>query len=56
MSDKPIDIFDYKDFAIRAAKELKYPEGTIDKIKLAKSDGEIARIMKTAREACLKDS
>lgn len=40
---------EYKKQAIRAAKELKYSPGVIQKIERAKSDAEITRILKNAR-------
>lgn len=41
----------YKQWAIRAAKELHYGKEVIDKLKKAVSDNEIARIMYSARNA-----
>lgn len=41
---------EYRKYAIKAAKELRYDESCIHKIKQAKSEGEIARIMLTARQ------
>ena len=41
---------DYRGNAIRAAKELKYDQAVINRIRLAKNDAEIERIMRTARE------
>lgn len=35
----------YKDFALKAAKELLYPEETLDRIRNAKNEAEISRIM-----------
>lgn len=37
--------------AIRIAKELCYGKEVIEKIKVAKSESEITRILRTAREA-----
>lgn len=37
--------------AIRIAKQLGYSEEVIEKIKIAQSEIEITRILKTAREA-----
>nr|DAV93277.1 MAG TPA: hypothetical protein [Caudoviricetes sp.] len=37
--------------AIRIAKELRYNENTISKIKAATTENEITRILHTAREA-----
>lgn len=39
----------YRPHAIEAAKDLYYGEDVINKIKAAKTVGEIERIMKTAR-------
>lgn len=41
---------DYRGNAIRAAKELRYDQSVINRIRLAKNDAEIERIMRTARE------
>lgn len=49
------EIFDYKMFAIKAAKDLGYPKSVIQEIKDAKSDEEISRIMKIARERAFDD-
>lgn len=49
------DFYDYKRFAIRAAKELEYSDEVIDSLKASKNDHEIARIMKTARERSFVD-
>ena len=40
----------YRDMAIKAAKELCYGDDVIAKIKKAKNDNEIARIMATSRK------
>lgn len=42
--------YNYKKYAIRAAIDLLYPESVINKIKSAKSENEISRIMTKARE------
>lgn len=42
--------YNYKRHAIRAAKDLCYGEATIEKLKKAKTESEIERIMRTARE------
>ena len=49
------EIFDYKKFATKAAKDLGYPKSVIKEIKDAKSDEEISRIMKIARERAFDD-
>lgn len=41
----------YKAEAIKAAKDLRYGDEVVRKIRKAKSSGEISRIMATAREA-----
>ena len=41
----------YKQWAIRAAKELRYDKKVIDKLEKATSDNEITRIMYSARNA-----
>ena len=41
---------DYRGNAIRAAKELRYGQTVINRIKAAKNDIEIERIMCTARK------
>ena len=50
--DKSLD-FAKKD-AARIAKELYYPSEVIDKIKAAKSENEIAAILRNARKATFK--
>lgn len=40
----------YKNAAIKAAKELGYGEEVVEKIKAAKSDSDVGRIMITARK------
>lgn len=47
--DKKVFNSPYKDFALKAAKELMYKKKCINKIKKAKSDSEIQRIMTSAR-------
>lgn len=49
------DFYDYKRFAIRAAKELGYSDEVIDSLNSSKNDHEISRIMKTARERSFVD-
>lgn len=41
---------EYKKNALKAAKQLGYGKAVVEKIKAAKTDGEIARIMTTARK------
>jgi hypothetical protein len=41
----------HKQWAIRAAKELRYGKKVVDKLKKATSDNEITRIMYSARNA-----
>lgn len=43
----------YRKFAITAEKELFYPKAIILRLKAAKTENEITRIMKTAREGML---
>ena len=45
-----VEHYDYKKFAVRAAIDLLYPESVINRIKAAKSESEISRIMTKARE------
>ena len=45
----PVTFFDYKKYAVRAAKELCYPQETVKKIRRAKNDDEIRRIMTIER-------
>lgn len=45
----PVTFFDYKKYAVRAAKELFYPQETVKKIRRAKNDDEIRRIMTIER-------
>ena len=45
----PVTFFDYKKYAIRAAKELLYPYEIVKKIRRAKNDDEIRRIMTIER-------
>ena len=45
----PVTFFDYKKYAVRAAKELCYPQETVEKIRQAKNDDEIRRIMTIER-------
>lgn len=40
----------YKKEALEAARDLRYSREVINKIREAKSDNEISRIMKSARE------
>lgn len=42
---------DYKQVAIRIAKDLEYPKEVIEKIKDATNDNEISRIMTTQRQS-----
>jgi len=44
------ETYNYKRHAIKAARELFYPKEVILRLKLAETDGEIERIMRTARE------
>lgn len=44
------EAYNYKRSAIRTARELQYPETVIDRLKMAESVSEIARIMRTERE------
>lgn len=46
----PSLFFDYKKYAVRAAKELCYPQETVEKIRQAKNDDEIASILTNARK------
>lgn len=41
---------DYRSQAVRAAKDFGYGKEVNDKIKKAKTEGEIERIMRTARK------
>lgn len=43
------ETYNYKRTAIRTAKELQYSQPVIERLKLAESVSEIARIMRTAR-------
>ena len=45
----------YRDIALTAAKQLGYGNAVIEKIKAAKDDTEIERIMVTARKKCFND-
>lgn len=47
----PSLFFDYKKFAVRAAKELFYPQETVEKIRQAKNDDEITSILTNARKS-----
>ena len=44
----------YKRQAIKAAKDLKYGDEVVEKLKKAKTEGEIDRIMKAARHEHFK--
>ena len=46
----PVTFFDYKKYAVRAAKELFYPQETVEKIRQAKNDDEITSILTNARK------
>lgn len=46
----PSLFFDYKKYAVRAAKELCYPQETVEKIRQAKNDDEITSILTNARK------
>lgn len=48
-------ISEYRSQAKKAAKDLRYGDDVIQAIKNAKSEAEIARIMKTARERSFDD-
>lgn len=50
----PVTFFDYKKFAVRAAKESFYPQETVEKIRQAKNDDEITSILTNARKQSLK--
>lgn len=43
------ETYNYKRSAIRAAKDLCYPQNIISRLQSATTESEIARIMKTAR-------
>lgn len=44
------EAYNYKRSAIRAAKDLCYPQNIISRLQSATTESEIARIMRTARE------
>lgn len=48
---KPLEVKNYRDRAIKSAKQLMYGENIINKVKASQSIREITRIMKTARES-----
>lgn len=45
----------YRKFALRACKDLLYPEDVYDLVKSAKTENEIDRIMNKARNTYLND-
>ena len=45
----------YRKRALRACKDFGYPEEVYSRVKRAKTEGEIERIMHTARNTYLKD-
>lgn len=45
------ELYNYKRFAIKAAKELFYGENIITQLQSATTEKEISKIMKIAREA-----
>ena len=45
----------YRKFALRACKDLCYPETVYNRVKKAKSESEIEQIMHDARNKYLKD-
>ena len=47
--------YHYRDNAIKAAKDLKYGKDVIERIKTAKTEAEIERIMINARKEKFKD-
>lgn len=47
-------LYDYKRFATKAANELGYPKEIENRIKEAKNEAEIARIMVSARREQMK--
>lgn len=47
----PVTFFDYKKYAVRAAKELCYPQETVEKIRQAKNESERSHIMSNARKS-----
>ena len=54
--DLPSETREYQKQAIKAAKELKYEAEVVDKLERAKTVGEIARIMITARKSECDDT
>ena len=44
------EVLEYRRFAITAAKELFYPEAVLASLRKAKTENEIAYIMRSARE------
>ncbi len=44
------EIYDYKRYAIKAARELDYPTEIISRLRIAQSETEIEKIMVTARK------
>lgn len=51
----PVAKSDSKKKAIKTAKQLGYPSSVLDRILNAETEGEIARIMKTARKEMFDD-
>lgn len=51
MAKKECYIKRYKNQAVHVAKDLHYGDDVIDRIKVAQTEGEVDRIMKTARHA-----
>ena len=45
------ETYNYKRSAIRAAKDLRYPQSVIEQLQKATTDKEIINIMHTARES-----
>lgn len=48
-SNRENDIRSFKIHAIKAAKDFRYGDDVIKRIRTAKSEGEVSRIMQTAR-------
>lgn len=44
------EFYAYKKYALKAAKDLCYPKSVVEELKNASTEGEIARIMRTARD------
>ena len=51
LTDAEINLIKHKEYTIRVAKQLRYPQEYIDRIAKAKSEPEVDRLMVSARHS-----